>query len=358
MSEAEQGRSEQPTPHKLAKAREKGTVARGMDLGYLTALATFSGYAAIAGPGLIIALSRAVAQTLAVAPHLLRTPHALAAVSRHLFGAILGPVALLCGLILAVVLVFELLQTGFVFSTEPLSLDFGRLNPAKGFKRVFSRRLLIETAKNVLKLAVYAALAWVVLRRLAQTEAPAITDATQLAEALRATALRLLALFCAAAAGFAILDQIIVRREFLSNMRMSRREIRRETREREGEPRLKQRRKQLHREFVKASQSLRGIREADVLITNPTHFAVALKYDPATMSAPLVVAQGSHQFALRLRRMAFTYGVTIVENRDLARALHACALNRPIPDPLFRAVADIYLSIRARKRAQEPLVDA
>jgi flagellar biosynthetic protein FlhB len=137
-------------------------------------------------------------------------------------------------------------------------------------------------------------------------------------------------------------------------MRMSRREVRRELRDREGEPRLKQKRKQMHAEFVRLAQSVRNIRKADVLIVNPQHLAVALQYDPRTMTAPRVVSLGTGHLALRLKRLAFLYGVPTVENRPLAWAIYRKgALNMPIPEPCYRPVADIYNRIRKPAPTQQ-----
>ena len=105
-------------------------------------------------------------------------------------------------------------------------------------------------------------------------------------------------------------------------MRMSRRELRREHRDREGEPRQKQKRKQLHAEFVQASQSLRGVKGADVVVTNPTHYAVALRYDAASMAAPAVVSRGAGDLALRIKQLAFRHNVVVIEDKALARALY------------------------------------
>jgi flagellar biosynthetic protein FlhB len=345
----EQNRSEAPTPYKIRRAREKGVVARGMDLGFLTGLAAFTGYVWIAGPDLLVRLARATQGALVTGPQSVASAGALMALTTGVFTAAIRPVAFLVVTIFLIVLVFEIIQTGFVFSTEPLRPDFNRLNPAQGLKRVFSVRLLIESAKNVLKLFIYSAIAYFVIREAEQVSVAAIGDARSLAEALGRVGLKLLILFAAAAVLFAGLDQMIVRRDFLRRMRMSRREIRRELRDREGEPRMKQRRRQLHAEFVKMSQSLRGVRGADVMITNPTHFAVGLKYDAATMDAPKVVALGAHRFALRLRALAFAYGVVIVQRPDLARALYrAGEVGRPIGEGFFRPVADIYLELRER----------
>ena len=357
MSEegGEQNRSEQPTAFKLSRARERGVVARGADLGFLTALAGFTGYVWFTGGSLWERTAQAMRDALVVAPHLADGGGQLLAVTGLTLGAALRPVGLLAGTVFLAVLVLELVQTGGVFSTTPLQLDFNRLNPATGLKRLFSVRLLIETLKSLLKLVVYTLLGALVVVQ-AIKAAPTIVDAEGLREALRAVGFRLLTFFLAAAALFAALDQLLARRDFLKRMRMSRREIRREVRDREGDARLKRHRKQLHREFTKASQSLRGVRGADVLITNPTHFAVALRYDPDRMEAPIVVSRGAHRFALRLRRAAFVYGVVIVRNPPLARALYRCELNRPVPEALYPPVADLYRALR--RETQRSSVEA
>lgn len=348
QDDSEQNKSEQATPFKLNRARQKGQVARGMDLGFLTGLAAFSGYAWLVGPSIEGAIAQAARRALVAAPNVVSSPNEILAVTGGVIGAAARPLAFMAGAIFLVVLVFEIAQTGPVFSTEPLRLDFSKLNPANGLKRVFSLRMLIETGKNILKMAVYTTLAVMVVVSAMSVAIPTITNATTLVEAMGRSGFRMLAMFVAAAVVFAALDQFIVRREFSKKMKMSRRETRRESRDREGEPRLKQRRKQLHREFTKSSESLRNLRGADVLITNPTHFAVALRYDTATMDAPRVVSRGSHQFALRLRRLAFLYGVVIVQSPALARALYRSEIGSPVPEVLYHPVADVYRTLRAR----------
>jgi flagellar biosynthetic protein FlhB len=331
MEAAEQDRSEQATPFKLARARRKGSVARGTDLGFLIAVGAFLLYMWVAGAG----------------------PNALFALTGYVFSSVARPLAFLCFSIFAAVLLFELIQTGIVFSAEPLKADFSRLNPAKGLKRLFSKRLLIETAKNILKFTVYVGIAWLVGRRAVGDALASVGDAGGLSEAMYGAGLRLVACFALAALVFAALDQIIVRKEFGRNMRMSRRELRREVRDREGEPRLKQKRKQLHAEFASASKSLRGVKGADVVVTNPVHYAVALRYDRATMAAPIVVSRGANGLAQRLRNLAFLHNVVIVENRALARALYrACALDGPIPEASYRDVAALYMGLREAASAR------
>jgi flagellar biosynthesis protein FlhB len=357
MSEAEQNRSEQPTPHKLARAREKGTVARGQDLGFLTAMAAFLGYFWLIGPSLGAQIAQTSRGLLVTAPGLLASSSAMLGLTGAVMASLARPVAFMAGAVFLVVLVFEIVQTGPVFSTETFRLDFSRLNPATGFKRIVSLRMQIETLKNIVKLAVYTALTGVVLVYAARTAIASVSDAVSLAAAMRSVGLRLMTFFLGAAAVFALIDQMIARRDFLRRMRMSRREVRREARDREGEPRMKQRRKALHREFAKVSQSVRNIRGADVLIVNPVHLAVALKYDPRQLDAPIVVSRGAHETAQRLKRLAFVYGVAVVENKALAQALYRHGeLNHPVPAALFRPVADIYLTLR--RAAAKPREEA
>lgn len=352
MDNAEQDRSEQATPFKLQRARRKGSVARGMDLGFLVTLAAFLLYIWIAGDSLGEALAQASRDAIVTAPYVIGGSSELFALTGQVFGALLGPLAILVLTIFAAVLLFELLQTGIVFSAQPLKADFSRLNPAKGLKRIFSKRMLIETFKNVLKFGVYVAIAWLVLRRELDHLTSTVGDAGGLAQAMFAATLRLIAWFAVAALFFAGIDQLIVRKEFGKNMRMSRRELRREVRDREGEPRLKQKRKQLHAEFVAASVSLRNVKGADVVVTNPSHYAVALRYDSESMAAPLVVSRGANALARRIKTLAFRYGVVTVEDKALARALYrSCALDAPVPESVYREVAALYMALRPQAEA-------
>lgn len=348
MAESEQDKSENATPFKLQKAREKGRIAKGTDLGFLASTAAFLAYLWIAGPGIGKAIAEAARNAIISGTGLAEGPRAALSIAPALFSAVLRPLLPMLGTIFAVVLLFEVVQTGGVFSAEPLKPDFSRLNPAAGVKRLFTLRLLIEAAKNILKMCCYVVAGYLVISRVLVSDIASIRDGSALLVLMSRSAFRLLAAFVAVAALFAILDQLIVRRDFSRKMAMSRREVRRETRDREGDPRLKQRRKQLHAEFSKVSQSLRNLKGADVVITNPEHIALALRYDRKTMQAPRIVSLGINRFAQHLKRMALLYGIPVIENRTLARALYSrMALNQQIPDHCFQPVADIYNALRA-----------
>jgi flagellar biosynthetic protein FlhB len=350
MEESETDKTEQPTPFKLDRSRKKGVVARGADLGFMAGLTAAFAYFSIAGSQMSDAIARAARDAWVAGPALADDRSALVSTIAAILLVVVRPVLLLMGLVFACVLLVEFLQTGGVLSAQPLMPDFSRLNPANGLKRVFSVRALIETGKNILKMLIYASLAVMTVVAVARSAGGTIADARGLLMALRHEALRLVAAFVLAAMFFAVLDQIIARATFTQRMRMSRRELRREMRDREGEPRLKQRRKQLHRELAKATKSLRSIRKADVLITNPEHIALALRYESKSMIAPAVVSIGINHMAQRMKRMAFFYSIPIIQNPRLAQAIYRKAvLDGVIPQECYQPVADIYNALRARK---------
>lgn len=349
MAESEQDKSEKPTPFKLRKAREQGQVARGMDLGFFAGLAAMCACFWVAGNGIARAVAEAARNAILTGAMLPDAPAAVLSVVPPLFAAILLPILAVIGVVFAVAMFFEVLQTGIVFSAAPLKPDFSRINPATGLKRLFTLRLLLETLKNILKISFYGTVGYLIISHSARNDVAAIRDAASLLGVMGRVALRLLAAFAGLALVFAVIDQLIVRRDFFKKMAMSRRDVRREARDREGDPRLKQRRKQLHAEFSKHSQSLRNLKGADVLITNPEHIALALRYDRRAMPAPTIVSLGIDRQAQYLKHLALLYGIPVIENRPLARALYSrSALNRMIPEQCFQAVADIYNALWRR----------
>lgn len=354
MEESELDKSEQATPFKLNRARQKGTVARGMDLGFFTALIAFLAFAWLAGSTAAVSLARASGITLLHAGNLGGAPGALPEEIGRLFSAAASPLLLLSGAIFAVVMFFEFLQVGPVFSVEPLKPDFKRINPAQGLKRLVSWRMLVEALKSSVKLAAYGTIGWLVIAGTLQNEALAMTDAQKLISAIAAITFKLL-LFCGLAAlFFASVDQIWARREFSKKMRMSRREMKREHKDREGDPRFKQKRRQFHAEFAKMTRSLRNARSADVILTNPTHFAVALRYVAAATDAPVIVSRGAGALAERIRDIAFVHGVQIIENAPLARALYRQGvLDSEIPETLFAPVAELYRKYNLVRKAAD-----
>jgi flagellar biosynthetic protein FlhB len=351
MAEAsqEQNRSEEATPFKLQRAREKGSVARGIDLSFFAGLLALAGFLTVAGEALIGHLAEMMRRALAAGISGAGDPgHAVETVAASYWPALQG-VVLFGGTIMAIVILLEVIQLrGFVFSAQPLKPDFSRINPAKGIKRLFSMRLLKEALKSVLKMTVYTMVTFLLVRSAIQGAGSAIMDAESLAEAMRSQGMRMLWVFVVLAFAFAALDQILTRGEFRKQMRMSRREVTRESKEREGDPRLKRKRKQLHAEFAKRSAGIGALPGSDMLVVNPQHVSVALAYDRTRPGAPVIRAKARNLHALMMKRQAFRLGIPIIESPALARALYAdCETGAEIGEDHYHAVAELYFRLGA-----------
>jgi len=349
----EQNRSEEATPFKLRRAREKGQVARGMDLGFVAGLAALAAFAIVAGDRLVAGLAQLMRQALAASGSGGGDPGEAAALAAALYRPAIEPLILLGGTIVLIVLFLEIVQLrGLFFTAHPLKPDFSRLNPAKGFKRLFSTRMLKEALKNVVKMAAYSAVTILLLWSLVATPGRSQEGAEGLAAAIGGASMRLLLSFLLVAFFFAAIDQIIIRREFSKQMRMSRREVTRESKDREGDPRIKQKRKQLHAEFAKQGNSLGALPGSDLLVVNPQHFAVALAYDPERMMAPRVTAKARNNYALAMRREAFRLAIPIFEDRALARSLYSrCQTGHEVGSGDYHGVAALYLKLRQSRTA-------
>lgn len=350
MEGQEQNRSEEATPFKLRRAREKGQVARGMDLGFVGSLLALAIFTLFAGPAFAMRLGELMRRSLGAGAGVAGDPAAALAVVREVYWLAFEPLVLL-GVAIVLLLVFlELVQLrGFLFTTAPLKPDFTRLNPATGLKRLFSARMLKETLKNIVKCAVYAGLAWLTVTGAVSMFGDTLADAGSLGRAMASGGRRLLLAFICAAFVFMVLDQLIARGEFRKQMRMSRREVTREAREREGEPRLKQKRRQLHQEMRKQAEGLGKLDGSDFIVTNPEHFAVALAYDPRKVDAPVVRARGRNHFAQLMKRKARLLGLPVIADPALARALYRdCRADEPIGSRHFHAVARHYAALRQR----------
>lgn len=346
----EQNKSEEPTPYKLQKAREKGQVARGMDLGFVGSLVALAVVAVIGGEAFFGQLAQIMKYSFVAGISGRGDPaEAVGVVASSYWGAF-EPLIVL-GMALVLILgTLEILQLrGFIFTTHPLKPDFQRLNPAKGLKRLFSMRMLKETLKNIVKLVAYAATAWLIITAAITTWGIRLVDAGWLARAIEESGGRLLFAFIALAMVFMVIDQIIVRREFHKQMRMGRGELTREIKEREGEPRQKQKRKEIHQQMREQAASIGQVPGSDLLIVNPQHYAVALKYDAGTQEAPVVVAKGRDHLAQLMKRKARLHAIPIFHDPALARRLHAdCRRGAQIAADHYHDVARLYRSLRSR----------
>lgn len=353
MAESELNKSEQASAYKLEQARKKGMIPRSHEAGIVCGLAAAFGYFWAKGDLIASQLALVNARALSQAANAPAGAHGMLLWVRKVAVENATVVAPLIAVFAGGVLAGALAQAGLLFAPSALKPDFSRLNPVSGFKRVASLQTLIEAAKACFKMVVYVAIAWSCILATTTTAEHAPLDPASLAQALRNQSLHLVGSLLVAAVIFALIDQIIVRRIFARKMKMSRHEVKQEHKQREGDPRIRQRRRQLQRELLQRSASMRNMRQADVLIVNPTHFAIGLRYDPGTMLAPRVVARGTGEFALRLRKLAFVYNVPVMESRRLARQLwREASFECEIPAHRYRDVAAAYLRVRVARAPQ------
>jgi len=352
MEQDDQDKSEEATPYKIRKAREKGQVAKGMDLGFLAVLISFTLYFSIFGADYVDLIASMMSNALSIPITSESQPNIVLQIIEDMALSLAWPLITLFFMTALIVITLEILQIrGIIFSTQPLKPDFSKINPAKGLKRVFSLHTVMETIKNCFKLAGYTAISYFVIEYSIGIFLPYLRDAGDLAEAMESSAFTLLLAFILGASIVTILDQILARRKFRKQMRMSKSELKRETKNREGDPRQKQKRKELHTEFAKQNGGMADIANADVVVTNPHHYAIALRYDELEMQAPIILAKGRNYFARSIKNTAFLHNVFTIENRPLAQMLYRDGqINQPIPEACFNDVASIYLTLRRHQK--------
>jgi flagellar biosynthetic protein FlhB len=237
--------------------------------------------------------------------------------------------------------VATLAQTRLSLRTKALHPDFGRLSPRKGMARLFGAESILETAKSLTKLIVVGAVLFQVLRRdLARLEALPAAPLELLSGQLISVVTRLLAAVCVAQTVIAGVDLFWLWRHHQRQLRMSRSDVRDEHKETDGDPAIKMRIRRIRMGRAR-QRMLAAVEKATVVVTNPTHYAVALAYDGDSGGVPRIVAKGVDTVAARIREAAREHGVPIVENRPLARALHQLPLNAGIPPELYKAVAEL-----------------
>ena len=339
--ERDEERTEPATPRRREEARERGQVARSADLSSAVILLAavlalqFLGRPMIGG---IFASTASVLEGLALVDG---DPAAVLGQFGGAFTAVLLGFLPFVGIVLAAALAANLVQVGFLFTAQPLAPDFDRLNPVSGLGRLLSVRGLLRLVAGLLKLAVVALVVfwtlWAERVRLVELagrgfeQILGIAVDLMLVLSLRAAiALLVLALF----------EYGFQRWQYERDLRMSKQEVREELRRYEGDPRIRERRRAIQQQLA-LQRMILGVPQATVVITNPTHLAVAVRYEKS-MEAPVVVAKGAEQLARRIREAALDHAVPVVERKDLARALYRTVeVGQSVPPGLYQAVAEI-----------------
>jgi flagellar biosynthetic protein FlhB len=350
-------KTEEPTHRRLEDARRRGDVAKSADLAQWASFAGTAGVVAIAGGWMCQDLARKLLPFIAQPDQFtlenggaIEIGRAAVLAMAPILAAVLGA-GMVCG-------VFgNVIQTGFLWATEKLKPDLNKVSPMQGFQRLFGLDGLVQFLKSILKLAIVCFTAWLVvkphwheLQNLATMSPAGLLPLS--ADILRALVFAVAVLLGAGAA----LDWIWQRQRFTQRMRMSREELKEDVRQAEGDPHVRAKQRQIRAERARR-RMMQQVPKATVVVTNPTHYAVALRYEQGEDEAPVCVAKGQDKIALRIREIARENNVPVVEDPPLARALYAAVdLDEKIPTQHYQAVAKVigFVLNQAKKRRARP----
>lgn len=350
---SDEDKTEDPTPHKLEEAHKKGDVATSQEV------SVFLGLGALTLTLLLMPLfgiaPRFALELKAMLGSIHQVPSDGAGMfragSRGLWAA-LGLLALpIAGAVIAG-LTAGLIQHRPVFSAQSLIPKFNRISPLAGFKRIFGPQGMVNFVKGIAKMAIVGSLAtWLLWSEHDRFEGLVGQEPQSLVGFSFWLALKLLGAILALHAIVTLADVLWTRFSWMKRQRMTREEIKREMKEQDGNPEIKAKLRQLRQARLK-KRMMAAVPTATVVVTNPTHFAVALRYEPG-MAAPICVAKGVDELALRIRGVAAEHNVAVVENPPLARALHASVeIDEEIPVEHYKAVAEVIgFVLRLKRRA-------
>lgn len=357
-SQDDSQKTEDPTSKRQAEAREKGQVGKSRELDHFFMLLAISLAVFIFGPSLMTRV-KDILMIFVEAPHAMAVDKfALQDMLWRLAGQLGLALAPVIALLVIAGLGSSILQHGFLFAPDMLVPKWSKLSPLEGFKRLFSMRAMIEFLKGAGKIALVGAFQyWLMRDDFDHLEKYVYIDEVQLLHLILGLSLKLLSGILAMLAVIAGADFLYQKFQTLRDMRMSRQEIRDEHKQSEGDPMVKGRLRQLRVERARR-RMMQEVPKADVIVTNPTHFAVALKYDQSKNAAPRVTAKGADLVAQRIRDLAVEHNVPIVQNPPLARVLYAHVdIDREVPPDYYKAVAEIIsyvFKLRRGERADPP----
>jgi flagellar biosynthetic protein FlhB len=348
-------KTEEPTGKRLRDARKKGQVASSREVNTWLLLFGFGALLAIGGSSILSDLTATISVFVRM-PHLIPTSaDGLGDVLGNLILDILAIMLIPFGLFVILALAGSLGQNGILFTADPMTPKLEKISLLKGMKRLFSAKSLVEFFKGMFKITLVGVVGFLVLlpERDRLDILPSLAMPDLLQEVLTLI-LKLLAVVLAIMLTITIADVVFQRYQHLKQLRMTKQEVKEEFKNAEGDPQIKARLRQLRNERAR-QRMMQAVPQADVVVTNPTHFAVALKYDPDAMEAPMLLAKGQDVLAHRIRDLAGELDIPVVENPPLARALYAgVEVGESIPPDHYEAVAKIISYVFGLKGRRMP----
>lgn len=341
MAEDMGEKSELPTPKRLEEARERGQIVKSQDLAAAIDLIAGVILIIVLGGFLVRGWMEMMRRGLSQGELYLNAGELMQVLREVTLQSLIAIVPLLAVMLL-VAIVGHLVQFGPLFSTKALEPKFDRLNPVQGLQNLYGRKNMIRAGMNIIKLAIVCTVGYACLSRSVAEIAllPVLELKGMLAvagELMLHLVLWLLALLLA----LGVIDYMFQKWQHTQELRMTKQEVQDERRSMDGDPQIKGRRLRMMRQIA-MQQVNKAVPNANVVVTNPTHFSVALQYDQGSMAAPRVVAKGVDHMALRIRQVAMIHKVPIVERPPLARALYAeVEVGQEISEELYQAVAEV-----------------
>lgn len=337
-----QEKTEKATPKKRQDSRKKGQVAKSADLpGAFILLFAFASFMMLGGyyKKTVMGLFGSLFEEWLL---LELTPGNIMNLFLNIISQMLMMLLPLFAIVLLIGVVGNIVQFGFLLTGEPLKMQLKKLNPIQGFKRIFSVRSLVEFAKSILKVLIIGLLVYMTIMQQWETILILPTQPIQQIFSFASNiTIKLGIEIGAVLAVLAFADFLYQKYEHEKSIKMSKQDIKDEYKKSEGDPLIKGRIRERQRKMA-MQRMMQEVPKADVVITNPTHFAIALKYDASKMEAPTIIAKGMDHVALRIKEIAKENGVVTMENKPLARALYEQAeIGDVIPPDLFQAVAEV-----------------
>lgn len=354
MADDQGEKTEEPTEHKLQEARKKGQVFKSMEIVssiQFAAMAMVLAWAGAWGIRGLVSFTRDIYNTI---PNL----------SFHyddVWGLFLRCLTLYAKMILPLLcvafitaLLLNVMQVKIMFSAQPLSPSFQKINPLEGFKRMFSKKSVVELLKQLLKLTIIGYVSYKIVRgSIGMMMNFPLWDIHSVLKFAVGLMFKIIWFVSACYLILSIMDFLIQKKLFMAQMRMSIQELKDEFKDTEGDPHVKARLRQMQRQMVEQAM-MQQVPNASAVVTNPTHLAVALKYEQGKSEAPVVVAKGERLVAQRIKEIAEENEVPVIENVGLARALfEACKVGQMIPGDLYKAVAEVLAFVYKLKRKRE-----
>jgi flagellar biosynthetic protein FlhB len=353
MPENDGDKTEKATPRRRQKAVEEGNVPKSKELPVALSLVVVTVFMYFYTPVMIEDFKKLVTEMLQYSNLKIdkSTTNLLLILSFNFAGKVLLPLA---SIILFIGVLSNIAQFGFIITPKALEPKFERLNPLKGLKNLFSKRSLVELIKSLFKIFVVGFVAYLIVKSkipeiISLANAESVTSISFLGKLVFELAFKIAILMLL----LALLDFLYQKWQYEEDLKMTKQEVKEEFKQMEGDPLIKQRIRSMQREMARR-RMMEEVPKADVVITNPTHYAVAIKYESGKDRAPVVIAKGQRLVALRIKELAIKHGIIIHEDPPVARSLfNSVEIGDEIPESLYKAVAEILAIVYKMKNKRK-----